>query len=90
MAKKTVKRYQAGGPTASANIPVPASIPKFTAPSQPGFSGGQTASGPPYFPNYSPPNELASSNKPFKKGGKVRSASKRADGCACKGKTRAR
>lgn len=89
MRKKGVKRYQAGGATTSSNVPLPASAPRFTSPSQPGFGGGTAQAGPPYFPDYSPPGALAS-KKVFRKGGKVKSASARADGCAIKGKTRAR
>ena len=88
MAKK-VKRFQMAGATTSSNVPLPPTADRFTSPSQPQFHGGTPQSGPPYFPNYSPPAALAG-NKAFKKGGKVKSASQRADGCACKGKTRAR
>lgn len=35
-------------------------------------------------------NKVAAENKAYKKGGKVSSASKRADGCCTKGKTRGR
>jgi hypothetical protein len=90
-AKKKIKRFDGGGvATTSANVPQQQVGNQTIGLSTPPFSGGTPQGGPPYFPNYTLPSALASQNKLYSKGGSVKSASKRADGCAIRGKTRAR
>jgi hypothetical protein len=81
MGKRMKKRYAEGGEIAAqqptypfyGNQPAPSTT-------QPGEAVNQTF-------NIQP--GMAPGDMGFKKGGKVKSASKRADGCAIRGKTRA-
>jgi len=94
--KKKVKRYQAGGITINQPSPAP-ELPGLggygsgtnTYPFQSSSSGSSpTDSGVNQTFNIQP---TASAGEPvqMKRGGKVSAASKRADGCALRGKTRA-
>ena len=94
--KKKVKRYQEGGITINQQAPAP-ELPGLsgygsstnTYPFQSSSAGSSdTGSGLNQTFNIQP---TASSGEPvqMKRGGKVSAASKRADGCAIRGKTRA-
>ena len=95
--KKKVKRYQEGGVTINQQAPAPMELPNLagyggstnTYPFQSSASGSSDAgSGVNQTFNIQP---TASAGEPtqMKRGGKVSAASKRADGCALRGKTRA-
>ena len=95
--KKKVKRYQEGGVTINQQAPTPMELPGLagygaptnTYPFQSNSSGStDSGSGVNQTFNIQP---TASAGEPvqMKRGGKVSVASKRADGCAIRGKTRA-
>ena len=100
--KKKVKRYQEGGVTINQQAPAPMELPGLagygastntypfqssgSAPSAP--SATDTGSGVNQTFNIQP-SAQAGQPQQMKRGGKVKSASQRADGCAIRGKTRA-
>ena len=97
--KKKVKRYQEGGVTINQQAPAPMELPGlagYGAPTNtyPFQSSGSapsatdTGSGVNQTFNIQP-SAQAGQPQGMKRGGKVSSASKRADGCAIRGKTRA-
>lgn len=102
--KKKVKRYQEGGVTINQQAPTPMELPglagygastnTYPFQSSSGASDLSTSSG--TSPGVNQTFNIqptAQSGQPatttMKRGGKVSSASKRADGCALRGKTRA-
>ena len=84
--KKRVKRYQEGGITINQSNPSPQPS-AYNAESGSGQSG-RTDSGVNQTFNIQP-SAQAGQPQQMKRGGKVKSASQRADGCAIRGKTRA-
>jgi hypothetical protein len=98
--KKKVKRYQEGGVTINQQAPAPMELPGlagYGAPTNtyPFQSSGSTASttdtgsGVNQTFNIQPSAQSGQPATTMKRGGKVKSASSRGDGCAIRGKTRA-
>jgi hypothetical protein len=82
--KKKIKKYQEGGITINQEMPAP-QLSAYSAES--GVKSG-TDSGVNQTFNIQP-SAQAGQPQGMKRGGKVKSASQRADGCAIRGKTRA-
>jgi len=98
--KKKVKRYQEGGVTINQQSPVPMELPGLagyggatnTYPFQSSGSAPSatdTGSGVNQTFNIQPSASAGGEPTQMKRGGKVSSASRRGDGCAIRGKTRA-
>jgi hypothetical protein len=98
--KKKVKRYQEGGITINQQAPTPMELPGLagygaSTNTYPFSSSGSspsatdTGSGVNQTFNIQPSAQAGQPATTMKRGGKVSSASKRADGCALRGKTRA-
>jgi hypothetical protein len=102
--KKKVKRYQEGGVTINQQA-APMELPGLTGygaatntypfqssgstPSTPSATGSGSGSGVNQTFNIQPSAQAGQPEQAMKRGGKVSSASKRADGCCIRGKTRA-
>jgi hypothetical protein len=98
--KKKVKRYQEGGVTINQQAPAPMELPGLagygastnTYPFQSSGSAPSatdTGSGVNQTFNIQPSAQSGQPATTMKRGGKVKSASSRGDGCAIRGKTRA-
>ena len=81
--KKKVKRYQEGGVTINQQAPAPTELPGLA-----GY-GGSTNTYPFQSSGSAPSAQAEQPATTMKRGGKVSSASRRGDGCAIRGKTRA-
>ena len=96
--KKKVKRYQDGGVTINQQAPAPMELPGLAGygaptnsyPFQSSSSGaGSADSGVNQTFNIQPSAQSGQPATTMKRGGKVSTASRRGDGCAIRGKTRA-